>query len=164
MKTAEGELLKDDASNYDRDKYEKPAVTVDIAICSVIDDEIKVLLIKRRYPPFRDYWALPGGFVDINKKETLEQAAIRELEEETGITNSNVGQLKAYGDPDRDPRMRIITIAFYALIPYNEITSNKKETYDDAKEKKWFSLRNPPNMAFDHANILKDLLSNIMIY
>ena len=67
-KTAEGELLNDDLSNYDKDAYEKPSVTVDVAICTIIDDELKVLLIKRKHPPFRNSWAIPGGFLEVEKK------------------------------------------------------------------------------------------------
>ena len=69
MKTGEGKDLKDDASNYSSEKYDKPSVTVDICICSIINRELKILLIKRKHPPYRDHWAIPGGFVDINLKD-----------------------------------------------------------------------------------------------
>ena len=164
MKTGEGHLLKKDASNYDSGKYEKPSVTVDICICTQKHRDIYILLIKRKYPPFQDRWAIPGGFVSIEKKETLEQTAARELKEETGLENIYTEQLKTYGDPDRDPRMRIITVAYYALVSSKVILDQEKTTIagDDAKEYKWFSLTRPPEeLAFDHKRILSDLLSRL---
>ena len=157
-KTGEGFLLKEDLSNYTPDGYKHPSVTVDVIICSIKEGELKVLLIKRKYPPFRDHWAIPGGFVDIEAKETLEESATRELKEETGVENIYIEQLKTYGNPDRDPRMRIITVAYYALIPYNGQFKNIKAG-DDAKETGWFPLNNlPKNLGFDHAQILQDTL------
>lgn len=158
-KTAEGELLKDDVSNYDKDAYEKPSVTVDIAICTIIDEELKVLLIKRKYPPFRNRWAIPGGFVDVDSAETLEQTAERELEEETNLKGIYIEQLKTYGDPDRDPRLRVITVAYFALLPVDQISSVKAG--DDAKEAAWFSISDLPELAFDHHLILDDLLCRL---
>lgn len=158
--TAEGEHLAEDGSNYDKNAYEKPAVTVDIAICSIMDNNLKVLLIKRKHPPYRDHWAIPGGFVDIETRQTLDKTAHRELQEETGLRNVYLEQLKSYGDPDRDPRMRIITVAHFALVPMdrlNEITAG-----DDAKEAGWFSLRDLPDLAFDHEQILSDLLERLV--
>lgn len=160
MKTAEGEQLHEDASNYDKDAYEKPAVTVDVAICTIDGGELKVLLIKRKHPPFRDKWAIPGGFVDIDRRETLDTAARRELEEETGLTDIYVEQLKTYGDPDRDPRMRIITVAYFALAPRERFEAARAG--DDAAELDWFGIRRPPAMAFDHDLILNDLLERLI--
>lgn len=155
------ETLKDDLSNYNPDRYEKPSVTVDIIICSIKDGRLKVLLIKRKHPPFRDHWAIPGGFVEIEKKETLEETAARELKEETNVENIYIEQLKTYGDPFRDPRMRIITVAYYALIPYNGQFKNL-QAGDDAKEAEWFPLDEPPkNLSFDHAQILQDCLTRL---
>jgi len=154
--TAEGEYLLDDGSNYDKNAYEKPSVTVDICICKIEDNDLKVLLIKRKNPPYRNYWAIPGGFVDIERKEDLKTAALRELEEETGVTGVDVHQLATYGDPNRDPRMRIITVAYYAIVPSELINSQKIEAADDAKEYQWASLRDLPRMAFDHKKILSD--------
>ena len=164
MKTAEGGFLKDDVSNYDSKEYQDPSVTVDFAVCSIIDFDLKVLLINRKYPPFKNYWAIPGGFVNVKNKESLEITAARELNEETGIKDIYLEQLKAYGDPDRDPRKRIITIVYFALIPFNELSLQKIKADDDAKETQWFSLRNlSENLAFDHSKILYDLLNTIMI-
>jgi 8-oxo-dGTP diphosphatase len=153
--SAEGEKLLDDASNYDKDAYEKPSVTVDMCISRYIDRRIEVLLIKRKNPPFRDNWAIPGGFVDIDKSETLEEAAIRELEEETSITGVKMRQLGTYGNPDRDPRMRIITVVYYAIIPNKKIPQVIPGS--DAKDYMWADIRNLPELvAFDHRDILTD--------
>ena len=161
-KTAEGELLKEDASNYDSSAYKKPSVTVDIIICSIIDKELKVLLIKRKNPLYSNHWAIPGGFVDIDKNENLEKTVERELLEETNISGIYFEQLKTYGEPDRDPRMRIISVAYFVLVPIEKITSEIKAG-SDAKETQWFPLRNlPEQLAFDHQQILKDTLERIL--
>jgi len=152
-----GDKLKDDLSNYDPTKYENPSVTVDICICTIKDDDLKILLIKRKYPPFRNCWAIPGGFVEIAKKENLYQTACRELQEETGISGVWIEQLKTYGTVDRDPRKRVITVVYYALIPWKELEKQHIEAADDAKEYYWFSLFKLPKLAFDHETILKDL-------
>src|SRR5512135_428874 len=102
-KISEGHLLKDDLSNYDPKAYIDPSVTVDICICSIIEGVLKILLIKRKHPPFRNCWAIPGGFLDVPRKETLDQTAARELRGETCLENIYFEQLKSYGDPDRDP-------------------------------------------------------------
>jgi 8-oxo-dGTP diphosphatase len=154
--------LKDDLSNYNKDAYEKPSVTVDIIICTIMFGQLKVLLIKRKHPPYRNHWAIPGGFVEIPKEETLEEAAARELQEETGLKSMYIEQLKTYGDPHRDPRLRVITVAYYALVPAHKFKDQKIEAGDDAKETAWFSLMSPPeNLAFDHRNILGDVRSRI---
>ena len=162
-KTAEGEYLKDNVSNYDSDAYKKPSVTIDIAVCSIINNDLKVLLIKRKFPPYRNCRAIPGGFVDIEKKESLENSAIRELKEETGLKDIYFEQLKTYGDPDRDPRMRIITVVYFALVPYDKLKNQKIKAQDDADSAQWFSLRKlPENLAFDHKKILNDLLIRLI--
>ena len=156
-------VLKNDLSNYNSGAYKKPSVTVDIVICSIINNDLMVLLIKRKNPPFKDYWAIPGGFVDIDRKETLEQTAQRELQEETNLKNIYLEQLKSYGDPDRDPRMRIITVAYFALIPWNEFSDQTIQAGDDAKDTCWFSIRNlPKDLAFDHVMILNDALNRLI--
>lgn len=161
MKTAEGKYLKDDASNYDEKAYQNPAVTVDIVVSTIIEDKLKVLLIKRKYPPYKDHWAVPGGFVNIEKKETLEQTAQRELGEETGLKNIYLEQLYTYGDPDRDPRTRVITVAYFALVPYQKVKKQNIEASDDAKEAKWWSTSELPKLAFDHNRILDDFKKRI---
>jgi 8-oxo-dGTP diphosphatase len=159
-KTAEGKYLKDNLANYSSEKYSKPSVTVDIAICSIIDSQLKVLLIQRKYPPFRGLYALPGGFVELSRKESLEETAKRELQEETGLKDIYFEQLKTYGDVDRDPRMRIITVAYFALVPYDQVCQVKAG--DDATDCVWFPLRNLPQLAFDHNQILSDLLQRLV--
>lgn len=153
MKKDDQDFLK----KYDSSIYPKPSLTVDIIICTILQGMIRVLLIKRKHPPFRDCWAIPGGFVNIDKEEPLEQAAARELQEETGLKNMYIEQLKTYGDPQRDPRTRVITVAYYALVPEYRLKRQKIKAADDAKEYGWFELWDlPKNLAFDHTHILHD--------
>lgn len=159
-KTAEGDGLKDDLSNYDDTKYKKPSVTVDIIICTILNGKLHVLLIKRRDPPFRGRWAIPGGFLQVEANETLETAAARELKEETNLENIFIEQLKTYGDPGRDPRTRVVTVAYYALIPYNMV-KDMVRAGDDAAEAKWFQFPLYEKLAFDHNKILTDALLRI---
>ena len=157
-KSAEGHLLNADSSNYDDTAYDKANNTVDICICAIIDDQVSVLLIKRGQPPFEDRWAIPGGYLDIATKETLDDAALRELKEETGIKNIHVRQLHTYSDPKRDPRKRVITTAYYALISNLTLVTQTIEAKDDAKEYEWFPINDlPDGLAFDHTDILGDL-------
>jgi 8-oxo-dGTP diphosphatase len=159
QKTAESTNLKDDASNYDKSVFDRPSVTVDIAVCTIFDGALRVLLIKRQFPPFKNNWAIPGGFVSIEKKESLEEAAKRKLQEETGIKNVYFEQLKTYGEPSRDPRMRVITVAYYALVPYSHLSAISPAS---SEETTWFSLECPPEkLAFDHKTILADLLARL---
>ena len=122
-------------------EYKKPSVTTDIVIFTIQDNELKVLLIKRKIEPFKDSWAIPGGFVQI--AESLDQAATRELEEETGIKDVYLEQLYTFGDPKRDPRGRVITVSYMALVDSNKIEL-KPDT--DASEAQWFSTQQLPNL------------------
>ncbi len=135
------------AYTYD---YPHPAVTVDIVIFTLRQDELKVLLIKRARSPFRGEWALPGGFVNLD--ESLDAAARRELEEETGVAGVYLEQLYTFGTPDRDPRERVITVAYYALIPSDRIVL---QAATDAEGVSWFGMEELPELAFDHAAILE---------
>ncbi len=137
---------------YNPTAYERPSVTVDVVIFSIIDTELKVLLIKRKNWPFAGAWAFPGGFVDI--QESLENAAYRELQEETGLERESLylEQLYTFGDPHRDTRMRVITVAYFALVSADRIKS--PEAGDDAATVGWFSAYHPPELAFDHRQIL----------
>ncbi len=128
--------------------YPRPAVTVDVVLVSR-EDKPRVLLIKRAKPPFEDCWALPGGFVDAG--ETLEQAARRELLEETGVVCDELEQLYTAGDPGRDPRGWTISVVYLGRVNDKAMTA---EAADDAKEVKWHSLSRLPKLAFDHAMIL----------
>jgi len=157
MDKIEKEFLK----NYNPYKYENPSVTVDICICSIIEGILKILLIKRKHPPFRSCWAIPGGFLDVPRKETLDETAARELQEELCLRDIYFEQLKTYGDPNRDPRKRVVTVAYFALVPYGELQQQKIEARDDAKEYGWFPITNLPDLAFDHAKIIKDLLERL---
>jgi 8-oxo-dGTP diphosphatase len=131
-------------------EYPRPAVTVDCVIFGLDDQELKVLLIHRGHDPYKDYWALPGGFVDMD--EDLEIAALRELEEETGVKNVFIEQLFTFGTPNRDPRGRVISIAYFALVNLNEHPVNAAS---DATDAQWFRWDNLPPLAFDHAHILQ---------
>jgi 8-oxo-dGTP diphosphatase len=128
--------------------YPRPSVTVDIVVLSE-ESEPKVLLIRRKHEPFIGRWALPGGFVDIN--ETLEAAAQRELAEETGLQAHELVQVHTFGDPGRDPRGRTISVVY--LIRVNRSRIHPRAA-DDAASVDWHLLRRPPELAFDHAEIL----------
>ena len=142
--------------NYDPSRYDRPSVTVDVVIFSLIGNDLQVLLIKRKFAPYADMWAIPGGFVHID--ESLEDAAARELAEETGVTNVYIEQLYTFGDPRRDPRTRVITIAYFALVPHDVV---HHQPGDDAAETGWFSMFDLPPLAFDHREILDYALTRL---
>ncbi|MFC7047651.1 NUDIX domain-containing protein [Emcibacter nanhaiensis] len=129
--------------------YPHPAVTVDIVVLRDCDGELQVLLVRRAQEPFKDTWALPGGFVDID--EDLEQAARRELEEETGLRDIPLEQLHAFGAVERDPRERVISVAYLARLPEN---APQPRAGSDAAAAAWFPLTALPDLAFDHRAIL----------
>jgi 8-oxo-dGTP diphosphatase len=133
-------------------EHPRPALTVDIVLFANIIDALSILLIQRKHPPFKGMWALPGGFVDMD--ETLEQAAIRELEEETGVSGAALEQFYVFDAIDRDPRQRIISVVFVSVV--NAEPGIKAG--DDASEAKWFNILELPNLAFDHAEIIKKAL------
>jgi 8-oxo-dGTP diphosphatase len=136
--------------------YPKPFVMVDIVIFTVVEDTLKVLLIKRGLTPFQQYWALPGGAVRVECDRTLEDAAMRELIEETGVTNRYLEQLGTYGSAERDPRGWSVSIAYFALVPAHEIVL---KAGTDAAEACWHPIcgtRVNLELAFDHAHILQD--------
>ncbi|OGJ21044.1 NUDIX hydrolase [Candidatus Pacearchaeota archaeon RBG_13_36_9] len=135
-----------------KEEFPTPSVAVDIITFSIKENSLKVLLIKRGVEPFKDKWAIPGGFVRI--KESLEEAAKRELEEETGVKEVYLEQLYTFGEPSRDPRGRVITVSYFALINDEKSEQELKATAD-ASEAKWFSVKELPELAFDHARILK---------
>lgn len=125
-------------------------LTVDIVVFSVQEQDLCVLLIQRAGEPYANQWALPGGFIQLS--ETLEEAAIRELYEETKVTNVYLEQLYTYGDLNRDPRGRVITVAYYALIPTDSTFS--AEGGSDAARACWYPINQLPDLAFDHRDII----------
>ncbi len=139
-------------------KYPRPALTVDCVVIGLDLHEkcLKILLIQRKLPPFKNKWALPGGFMTM--EETLEEAASRELQEETGLKDIYMEQLAAYSQPKRDPRDRVVTVAFVALVKMNHL---KPVGGTDASDAAWFTLHNCPALAFDHQQILTDALLQI---
>ena len=123
-------------------------VAVDIVIFTIQGSALKVLLVKRRIPPFKDQLALPGGFVLPD--EDLDEAARRELREETGVTDVYLEQLYSFGEPARDPRGRIVSIAYFALVS----ADHQIQAGSDAAEATWWPAQQIPTLAFDHAKIL----------
>lgn len=121
------------------------------------NDGVSVLLIQRKYPPFKNSWAIPGGFVLEN--ESLEEAVTRELQEETGIEVNYLEQLYTFGAPDRDPRQRVIAIAYFALVKSAMFQQLKAST--DAENAQWFNIKQLPALAFDHQKILKVAIERI---
>lgn len=141
---------------YDASAYERPSVTVDVVIFSLHKEDLRVLLIQRKYEPYQGAWAIPGGFVHMG--ESLEEAARRELMEETAVSNVYLEQLFTFGDPNRDPRTRVITIAYIALIPHDAI---QPQAGDDAAEAAWHSMSSLPDLAFDHQGIIDYALTRL---
>lgn len=126
------------------------AVTVDAVIFYRKVNILNVLLIRRKNEPFRDQWALPGGFLEENEK--MEEGAKRELKEETGLKIEKLQQVGAFGAPGRDPRGRTISIAFVGLLD----AEPKLKASDDALEVRWFDLKDLPDLAFDHREIISE--------
>jgi 8-oxo-dGTP diphosphatase len=135
--------------------YPRPAVAVDIVIFRKRDQELEVLLIKRGKSPYKGVHALPGGFVNMD--EDLEETASRELQEETGVSGIRLRQIRAFGKPDRDPRGRVISIAYLGQLSANQ--SPDLQAGDDAARVAWFSIRHLPELAFDHAEIITSALA-----
>ncbi len=143
-------------SKYTYD-FPRPALSVDIVIFSVWNEALQVLLIQRGRPPYKGHWAIPGGFVRMD--ESLEAAACRELAEETNLEAAYLEQLYTYGDPDRDPRGRVVTVAYFALVPPSAVSSVKGGS--DALQADWFSTDGFPPLAFDHPEIIRYALRRL---
>ena len=137
-------------------RYETPLVTVDIVLFTVNENRLKVLLIQRKSPPFEHMWAIPGGF--IHEGESLEEAASRRLLEETNVKNIYLEQLKAWGGPKRDPRARVITVAYYALVSAEKL---QPEAHANAENVGWFCVSELPELAFDHKEIIYTALRRL---
>jgi 8-oxo-dGTP diphosphatase len=130
-------------------QYPRAALTVDCVVFGFDEGNLKVLLIERGLEPFKGCWALPCGFVRLD--ETVDAAARRELQEEAGLSNIFLEQLYTFGEVDRDPRERVVTVAYYALVKLSEHAA-KADT--DAANAQWFPVSEAPKLAFDHADIL----------
>jgi 8-oxo-dGTP diphosphatase len=149
--------VRDVPQDYDPSQYEHPSVSVDVVILTLRGQDLQVLLIRRKHPPFAGYWAVPGGFVRMD--ESLESAALRELEEETGVRDVYIEQLYTFGNLGRDPRTRVITVAYFALVPETALPS--LHAGDDAADARWWSMYDLPSLAFDHAEILNYALTRL---
>src|SRR3989454_1389931 len=150
------QLAEAKAHNYDASKYDRPSVTVDVVMMSLRQRDLQVLLVKRRSWPYEGMWAIPGGFVNID--ESLEAAAKRELQEETGVQDVYLEQLYTFGDPGRDPRTRVITVVYFALLDSERL---QVRAADDAADVGWVSGYPLPFLAFDHEQILQYALDRL---
>lgn len=130
-------------------EYARPALTVDCVVFGLDEEGLKVLLIERGLAPFRGNWALPGGFVHVD--ESIDDAALRELQEETGLKKVFLEQLFTFGSLGRDPRERVVTVAYYALV---QLSNHQVQAATDAREALWFAVDDLPKLAFDHNQIL----------
>ena len=137
-------------------EYPRAALTVDCVVFGFDEGELKVLFIQRGLAPFKGQWALPGGFVRVN--ETLDNAARRELSEETGLKNVFLEQLYTFGAVKRDPRERVVSVAYYALV---KLADMHTRAATDAADALWFPVSSPPRLAFDHTTILDTALARL---
>jgi len=139
--------------------YPRPALTVDCAIFCKSKNQTFVLLIQRANDPFKEMWAFPGGFVDMD--EDIDTAAYRELKEETGFEGVQLEQFKTYGAIDRDPRGRTVSVVYLGSMETESLPIVKGE--DDALKAQWINLNELPALAFDHEQIMKELLTHLGI-
>ncbi len=137
-------------------QYPRAALTVDCVVFGYDEGELKVLLIERGLDPFKGRWALPGGFVRV--AETLNDAARRELREEAGLKDIFLEQLYTFGTVDRDPRERVVSVAYYALV---KLSDHRAKAATDAANAEWFPISRVPKLAFDHAEILAAALARL---
>src|SRR6185503_18841277 len=137
-------------------KHARAALTVDCVVFGFDEGELKVLLIERALEPFKGKWALPGGFVRVD--ETLDEAARRELAEEAGLANVFLEQLYTFGTLERDPRERVVSVAYYALV---KLAAYDTRPATDAADARWFPISKVPKLAFDHAEVLAAALSRL---
>lgn len=136
--------------------YPRPSVTVDIVLLTDAFPHPQVLFIRRKNPPFKNLWALPGGFLEMD--ETLEASALRELHEETGVADVHLTQIGTFGHPNRDPRGRVITVAYAGVVKKNALDI---VAGSDASEVAWFSTADLPQLAFDHGEIVYKALESL---
>jgi len=140
-------------STYD---YPRPALSVDCVVFGLDEENLQVLLIQRDIEPHRGVWALPGGFVRVD--EELDAAALRELREETGLERVFLEQLYTFGALGRDPRERVVSVAYYALV---KLMDHRVQAATDARDAAWFAVDELPTLAFDHAEILATALARL---
>ncbi len=138
-------------------EYHRPAITVDAMVFRKRGENLQILLIKRKNEPFRDMWALPGGFLDMD--ETLEEAVQRELKEETGMEGITLKQFKAFSAIDRDPRGHTISVVFYGHAGSDQ--KQKPKGADDAQMACWHHMNQLPKLAFDHQEVLRKALESL---
>jgi 8-oxo-dGTP diphosphatase len=137
-------------------QYPRAALTVDCVVFGFDEEELKVLLIERGLEPFKGKWALPGGFVRVD--ETLDDSARRELEEEAGLKNVFLEQLYTFGAIHRDPRERVVSVAYFSLV---KLAAHETKAATDAADARWFPISKIPKLAFDHAEILAAALARL---
>lgn len=135
-------------------KYPRPSVTADCVLFGFDGKSLKVLLVRRANEPFKGCWAFPGGFMDMG--ESAEACASRELREETGLSGVSLTQFHTFSAPERDPRGRVVTVAFYALVRVMDVSGG-----DDAADARWFQLDGLPLLAFDHEAVLQTALAEL---
>jgi 8-oxo-dGTP diphosphatase len=146
----------DASANPDVVRAEHPWVAVDVVILTLLDNDLKVLLVRRGNPPFQDMWAIPGGFVQVH--ESLEEAALRTLREKSGVEQVYLEQLYTFGEMDRDPRMRVISVTYFALVQPDKLQPRPGVATTEAT---WHSMYRLPDLAFDHATILEYALKRL---
>lgn len=139
-------------------KYPRAALTADLAVFGFDGRQLYILLIERGGEPYRGSWALPGGFLEMD--ETIEQCAARELREETGVEDIFLEQFHVYSDVNRDPRERVVTVAFVALVRKSDLSL---VAGDDARRAGWFELEALPPLAFDHNKIIADARRHLQL-
>jgi 8-oxo-dGTP diphosphatase len=137
-------------------EFPRAAITVDCVVFGFDEGDLKLLLIQRDIVPFMGKWALPGGFVRLD--ESLEEAALRELQEEAGVGRVYLEQLFTFGDLKRDPRERVVTVAYYALV---KLSDHRVKGATDARNAAWFSVSDLPRVAFDHDKIIEAALDRL---
>ncbi|MEM7536671.1 MAG: NUDIX domain-containing protein [Chloroflexota bacterium] len=153
-----GQSLPANPRQYTYD-YPLPSVSVDIILFSFQNSQLTVLLIQRKFPPFDKCWALPGGFMKID--EDLEAAAMRKLKEETNVDDVYLEQLYTFGCPNRDPRTRVITVAYFSLLSTEEVANRQVRSGGRADDARWWNIYDLPDLAFDHRTILDYALQRL---
>ena len=142
--------------NASSNGFAKHAIAVDVVLFTIQGGTLKVLLVKRQRPPYRGAWALPGGIV--GPEESVDDAALRELQEETSISRIYLEQLYTFGEPNRDPRGRVITVSYYALVNWQQFQLKARQRVSEAD---WFAVKRLPELAFDHRRIVDYALERL---